>query len=87
MSNVALVVGASGITGSNLAEKLIAEGWVTYGLARNPNTDIAGLHPVQADLLDVNSLKKHCQVFLLRMCLLRPGCERTPKRRILNSIA
>jgi len=58
MSNVALVVGASGITGSNLAEKLIAEGWVTYGLARNPNTDIAGLHPVQADLLDVNSLEK-----------------------------
>ena len=58
MSNVALVVGASGITGSNLAEKLIAEGWVTYGLARNPNTGIAGLDPVQADLLDVNSLEK-----------------------------
>jgi nucleoside-diphosphate-sugar epimerase len=58
MSKVALVVGASGITGSNLAEKLISEGWVTYGLARNPNTEMAGLEPVQADLLDTDSLEK-----------------------------
>ena len=58
MSNIALVVGASGITGSNLAEKLIADGWLTYGLARNPDTGMDGLHPVQADLLDPNSLEK-----------------------------
>lgn len=58
MSNIALVVGASGITGSNLAEKLIAEGWTTYGLARNPNTQLAGLQPVQADLLDPESLSR-----------------------------
>jgi nucleoside-diphosphate-sugar epimerase len=57
MNKIALVVGASGITGSNLAEKLISEGWTTYGLARNPQTDIAGLIPVAADLLDQASLK------------------------------
>jgi nucleoside-diphosphate-sugar epimerase len=58
MNKVALVVGASGITGSNLAEKLIAEGWETYGLARNPNTENADLKPIAADLLDLESLKQ-----------------------------
>ncbi|TWR29177.1 SDR family oxidoreductase [Mucilaginibacter pallidiroseus] len=57
MNKIALVVGASGITGANLAEKLIAEGWETYGLARTPNTEIAGLKPVQADLLNKESLE------------------------------
>jgi len=57
MSKIALVVGASGITGANLSEKLISEGWETYGLARNPNREIAGLQPVAADLLDMESLK------------------------------
>jgi nucleoside-diphosphate-sugar epimerase len=56
-NQVALVVGASGITGSNLAEKLIAKGWTTYGLARNPNTEIENLQPVAADLLNTDSLK------------------------------
>jgi nucleoside-diphosphate-sugar epimerase len=58
MTNIALVVGASGIIGSNLAQELLATGWVTYGLARNPNTAIAGLQPVAADLLDPASLDK-----------------------------
>jgi nucleoside-diphosphate-sugar epimerase len=58
MNKIALVVGASGITGSNLAEKIISEGWETYGLARTPNTEIKDLKPVQADLLDIDSLKK-----------------------------
>lgn len=53
---IALIVGASGITGSNLAQELITEGWITYGLARNPNDDIEGLIPVAADLLDTQSL-------------------------------
>ncbi|QEC74696.1 SDR family oxidoreductase [Mucilaginibacter ginsenosidivorax] len=56
MSNSALVVGASGIAGSNLAKQLIAEGWETYGLARNPSHDIAGLQALKADLLDKDSL-------------------------------
>ncbi|MDB5020926.1 MAG: NAD-dependent dehydratase [Pedobacter sp.] len=58
MENIALVVGASGITGSNLARTLIAKGWTAYGLARNPNTDIEGLKPVAADLLDTHSLSE-----------------------------
>lgn len=57
MSKIALVVGASGIAGSNLAESLITKGWETYGLARTPNKEITGLKPVAADLLDINSLK------------------------------
>ena len=56
MKNIALVVGATGITGSNLAEKLVEKGWTTYGLARNPHTDIAGLKPISADLLDIEDL-------------------------------
>ncbi|WP_250254169.1 SDR family oxidoreductase [Chryseobacterium sp. Marseille-Q3244] len=54
--NIALVVGATGITGNNLAEELIAQGWKTYGLSRNPNNCITGLLPVKADLLDEHSL-------------------------------
>lgn len=57
MEKIALVVGATGIAGSNLAEKLVAQGWVTYGLARNPSSEITGLLPVAADLLDTDSLQ------------------------------
>lgn len=56
MNKTALVVGATGITGSNLAQELIAQGWTTYGLARNPHTDITGLTPVKADLLNEQNL-------------------------------
>jgi len=56
MENIALVVGASGITGSNLAENLIEKGWNTYGLARNPNANLTGLKPIAADLLQPESL-------------------------------
>jgi nucleoside-diphosphate-sugar epimerase len=57
MDKIALIVGASGIIGSNLARELVATGWTTYGLARRPQTDIAGLHPVAADLQDPASLE------------------------------
>lgn len=57
MPKIALVVGASGITGTNLAHELISQGWVTHGLARNPNQDIPDLHPIAADLLDPDSLR------------------------------
>ena len=56
MERIALVVGASGITGSNLARKLVEQGWTTYGLARNPKNEIEGLIPVAADLLSKESL-------------------------------
>jgi nucleoside-diphosphate-sugar epimerase len=57
MDKIALVVGASGITGSNLAEKLISKGWTTYGLARNPVNNIKNLEPIPADLLNTDNLK------------------------------
>jgi len=56
MDKIALIVGASGIVGSNLARELLASGWITYGLARRPQTDLPGLRPVAADLLDPASL-------------------------------
>ncbi|MDR3025359.1 SDR family oxidoreductase [Chryseobacterium sp.] len=56
MENIALVVGATGITGSNLAEELIAQGWTTYGLSRNPNNNIPGLNPIKADLMNEQNL-------------------------------
>jgi nucleoside-diphosphate-sugar epimerase len=57
MEKIALVVGASGITGSNLAKELISEGFTTFGLARNPQNDIENLHPVVADLLNPENVK------------------------------
>ena len=47
----ALVVGATGIVGGNLAAYLAASGWTVYGLSRRP-ADTGGIIPVQADLLD-----------------------------------
>jgi nucleoside-diphosphate-sugar epimerase len=56
MSEIALVAGASGIVGNNLAHRLIDQGWQVHGLARRP-PDIKGLKPVAADLLDPASLR------------------------------
>lgn len=56
MENIALVVGATGITGNNLAEELISQGWTTYGLSRNPNNNIPNLLPIKADLMDEQNL-------------------------------
>ncbi|GAA4301522.1 SDR family oxidoreductase [Nibribacter koreensis] len=56
MSKVALVVGITGITGSNLAQELLKQGWVTYGLARNPYIRMEGLLPIAADLLNPEPL-------------------------------
>nr|WP_314540291.1 SDR family oxidoreductase [uncultured Massilia sp.] len=52
MQRSALVVGASGIGGRYTARELLAHGWTVYGLARRPPTDLPGLIPVPADLLD-----------------------------------
>ena len=57
MKPKALVAGASGITGSYLAEHLVSLGWEVYGLARKPPSNIEGVRPVAADLLDPASLK------------------------------
>lgn len=57
MAGSALVVGASGIVGNNLAHHLHQRGWRVYGLARRPPSDIEGVLPVTADLLDPESLR------------------------------
>ncbi len=57
MAGSALVVGASGIVGNNLAHHLHQRGWRVYGLARRPPSDIEGMLPVTADLLDPESLR------------------------------
>src|SRR3978361_70898 len=57
MTGTALIIGASGIVGSNLARHLLTKGWAVHGLARRPPTDIAGMTPVAADLLDPAALK------------------------------
>jgi nucleoside-diphosphate-sugar epimerase len=57
MAGTALIVGASGIIGGNLARELLANGWVVYGLSRNPTDDGSGIKPVAANLLDAGSVK------------------------------
>jgi nucleoside-diphosphate-sugar epimerase len=52
MQRSALVVGASGIGGHATARELLGAGWTVYGLARRPPTDLPGMIPVPADLMD-----------------------------------
>ena len=61
MAGSALVVGASGIVGNNLARRLREQGWQVHGLARRPPTEIDGVMPVAADLLDPASLRAALQ--------------------------
>lgn len=49
MTSTALIVGATGIVGGALAERLIDAGWQVYGLARHPVSQ-PGVTPVSADL-------------------------------------
>ena len=57
MTNTALVVGASGIVGSNLARHLSDRGWQVLGLARRPPSGLDGVRPIAADLQDPASLR------------------------------
>jgi nucleoside-diphosphate-sugar epimerase len=58
MSKTALIVGASGIVGRNLAVELTrrAEEWKVFGLARRP-VALEGVAPVAADLTSPGSLQ------------------------------
>jgi nucleoside-diphosphate-sugar epimerase len=57
MVGSALVVGASGIVGNNLARHLRKRGWQVHGLARRPPIAIEGMLPIAADLLDSIALR------------------------------
>jgi nucleoside-diphosphate-sugar epimerase len=54
----ALIAGASGITGGNLARHLIADGWTVYGIARRPAPETPGLIGIAADLRDPEGLRQ-----------------------------
>ena len=58
MEKTALVVGSSGMSGNNLSKELLKQGWKTYGLSRGSGKDIEGVISLQADLLDIDSLKQ-----------------------------
>lgn len=52
----ALVVGATGIAGRNLCERLLADGWTVHALARRPESAPEGVVPLKADLNDAGSV-------------------------------
>lgn len=57
MTKHALIVGATGITGSNLAELLLAAGnWSVSGLSRSVSP-VAGVQTLQCDLVDPDSVR------------------------------
>jgi nucleoside-diphosphate-sugar epimerase len=57
MTKRAVIAGATGLIGSNLAEHLVSNGWEVYGIARKPQTGIPGFRPVAADLLEPEALR------------------------------
>jgi nucleoside-diphosphate-sugar epimerase len=59
---VALVTGATGLVGSHIVERLVADGWRVRALVRDPPTagwiDAAGAEPWRGDVLDPESLAR-----------------------------
>lgn len=53
----ALVTGATGLVGSHIVERLVADGWDVRGLVRSPSKALVslGAEPVQGDVLDRDS--------------------------------
>ncbi len=59
VQQVALVVGSTGVVGLNLATHLASQpDWKVYGLARNPSKTVPGVHPIAADLLNLEQLSE-----------------------------
>ena len=56
MKHIALVVGATGMAGSNLADQLAAKGWDVYGLSHSQKNKNKSVKTITADLLDVGEL-------------------------------
>ena len=56
-ANRALVVGASGIAGRNVAGHLASLGWEVDGLSRRAAEDLDGVTPVLADLRDADAVR------------------------------
>lgn len=58
MQNSALIVGASGIAGSNLADQLLSTGWTVSGLSRGRTALSPALEPIAADLTSATSVSE-----------------------------
>jgi nucleoside-diphosphate-sugar epimerase len=56
MSGRALVVGVTGISGGNLARRLLDDGWHVSGLCRDPGGLDERIEPLSADLEDAESV-------------------------------
>jgi nucleoside-diphosphate-sugar epimerase len=52
----ALVVGVTGISGGNVAQRLLADGWDVAGISRRPDGLDARITPLAADLLDAEAV-------------------------------
>ena len=57
MSGRGLVVGVTGISGGNVATRLLADDWTVLGLCRNPENVDARIETLTADLEDADSVK------------------------------
>jgi nucleoside-diphosphate-sugar epimerase len=56
-SRTAVIAGVSGISGCSLAERLLAEGWRVYGIARQPQAQPSGVIPIAVDLGDAKAVR------------------------------
>ena len=56
MTGRALVVGVTGISGGNLARRLLADGWQVAGLSRRPQDLDERITPLAADLEDAEAV-------------------------------
>ena len=57
MSRRALVVGVTGISGGNIAQRLLDDGWDVTGLCRHPDALDDRISPLKADLEDADSVE------------------------------
>jgi len=57
VSGRALVVGATGISGGNLAQRLLDDGWDVAGLCRHPQDLDDRITPLVADLTDADAVR------------------------------
>jgi nucleoside-diphosphate-sugar epimerase len=53
----ALIVGVTGISGNNLARRLVASGWDVYGVSRGTGASVDGTNPLTADVRDPASVR------------------------------
>ena len=56
MTKSAIVIGASGVIGRALCERLLSNGWIVHGVSRGRTAQVAGVRAVQADLTEPGGL-------------------------------